>query len=132
MKKLITAILAVCMLFCGALVTTASAVTPEVPIEASFIGFEPFASEHIRNWSPLLSRTSYGANITLTGSFSGTVVVELHNTTRMIDSFSHSFTNRTTVLATTSRTTAPGTYKIVIRVTINNVTTVRESSFINI
>jgi hypothetical protein len=137
MKKVITAILVVRMLVCGSLTVTAGATkgtsgTGEIPIEMSFIGFEPFASEHLRSWSPLLSRTQYGASINFNGTYSGTAVVELHNTSGRIASFSHSFTSRTSIAPVTSRTTAAGTYKIVIKVTISGTTTERESSWLGL
>jgi hypothetical protein len=137
MKKAITAILVVSMLLCGSLTVTADATTGtsgtgEMPIEMSFIGFEPFASEHLRSWSPLLSRTQYGASINFNGTYSGTAVVELHDRAGRIASFSHSFTNRTSIAPVTSRTTAAGTYRIVIKVTISSTTTERESHWMGL
>ena len=135
MKKLFTAVLAMCMLFCGTLTVTAGAVTlktEETAISANFIEITPFASEHLKSWSPLLSKSMYGANIGFNGTYSGSVTVELHNTSGKIASFSELFTNRTSIAPVTSRTTASGTYKIVIKVTISGTTTTRESLFINL
>jgi hypothetical protein len=133
--------LAVAILACGALASTARAeeatvqptteVMPEIVFET--FGFEPFASDHIRSWAPLLSRTSYGAQVTFTGTFSGTIRVELQNSSGSVQAFfTESFTNRNSIAYTRNRNTPSGTYRIVIRVTINNTTTVRTSHLITI
>jgi len=134
MRKIISGILAVCMLFCGALITTAGATTAvEQSMEASYIDIMPLASEHIRSWSPLLSRTMYGASVSFTNPFSGSIRVELQNSSgNVIASFTESFTNRSSIAFTRNRATPAGTYRIVIRVTIGNTTTVRTSAWIGI
>ncbi|MDR2532395.1 MAG: hypothetical protein LBC82_06095 [Oscillospiraceae bacterium] len=138
MKKVITAVLAVSMLLCGSLTVTAGASVSvndpiiEIIIDDGSGDMVIMASPHLTGWSPLLSRTMYGASISFNGNYSGTAVIELHNTSGRIASFSHSFTNRNSIAPVTSRTTAAGTYKIVIKVTISGTTTERESSFINI
>jgi len=131
MKKVVSAILAVCVLFCGTLTVTA-ATTEKVSATVGGIEIVPFASDYLSSWSPLLSKTQYGASIEFTGAYSGSVVVELHNSSGRIDSFSESFSNRAGVAFVTSRTIAAGSYKIVIKVTISGTTTTRESSFMNL
>jgi hypothetical protein len=138
MKKVITAILVVSMLVCSSLTVTAGASVSvndpiiEIIIDDGSGDMVIMASPHLSSWSPLLSRTMYGANINFNGTYSGTAIVELHNTSGRIASFSHSFTSRTSIAPVTSRTTAAGTYKIVIKVTISGTTTERESSFMNL
>ena len=139
MKKAVSAILAVCMLFCGVLVTTTSANTEatfemaEQSMSAGYIEIMPLASEHLSNWSPLLSRTAYGAHVTFVGTRSGSIRVELQNQSgSVIASFTESFTNRNTIGVTRNRTTAAGTYRIVIHVTISGSTTTRTSNWIRI
>jgi len=135
MKKRLSLILAVCMLACGAVTAVpATAQTQEVIIIIDDSGLiVPFASDVLRSWSPALSRSSYGADISLTNFFSGSVTVELHNSSGRIAHFTDSFTNRITLAPTRSRTTAAGTYKIVIHITISgHGTTTRESHFMNL
>ena len=129
------AVMAVTMLFCGAFsVTSGAVVAEEIPIEIIIIDENGTrASDHIRNWTPLLSRTSYGANVTLTNIFSGTLKVELQNSSGgTIAWFEESFTNRSTVAATRARTTAAGTYRIRITVTIGSTATPRTSHYMNL
>jgi hypothetical protein len=119
-KRTLSAILAVAILACGALTATASAITEQPVTEVvQEIIFEPFASEHLRAWSPLLSRTSYGAQVTFVGTRSGSIQVELQNSAgTRIASFTETFTNRTSIGFTRNRNTPTGTYRIVIHVTI--------------
>jgi hypothetical protein len=135
MKKRLSLILAVCMLMCGATTAVpATAQTQEVIIIIDDSGLiVPFASDVLRNWSPSLSKNNYGASITLTNFFSGSVTVELHGQSGYITGFTDSFTNRATLAPTRTRTTAAGTYKIVIHITISgHGTTTRESHFMNL
>jgi hypothetical protein len=134
-RKTLSAVMAVTMLLCGAVTATASANEPIQQIESTieFIGFEPFASEHISSWAPLLSRTSYGASVSFVGMRTGSIEVELQNSSgQRITSFTESFTNRPSISVNRARTTAAGTYRIVIRVTINSQTTTRESRYMAI
>jgi hypothetical protein len=123
------------MMVCGAAaaVPVSAQVQEEVIIEASSGLITPFASDVLRSWSPILSRTSYGASITLTARFSGTVTVELHNHSGYIVGFSQTFTDVASITPITSRSTPAGTYKIVIHIRISgHGTTTRESSFMNL
>ncbi|MDR2568930.1 MAG: hypothetical protein LBD23_01365, partial [Oscillospiraceae bacterium] len=74
MKKKLSVLMALCMLVCGAVTAVpASAQVQETIIIIDDGGlFEPFASDVLRSWSPSLSRSNYGASITLTNVFSGT------------------------------------------------------------
>ena len=139
MKKTIgrtlSAILAVCMLFCGVLTTTSGATEARQPNNEIGIddGIGIRASSNISAWSPLLSRSLYGAQVSFTGTRSGSIRVELQNSSGgVISSFTESFTNRNSIVLTRNRTTSPGTYRIVIRLTINGSTEVRTSSFMNL
>jgi hypothetical protein len=127
--------LASAMLICGAFTAAAGASTavPEPIAEVNPIVFEPFSSEHISSWTPLLSRTSYGVSVTFMGLRSGTIEVELQNSSgQRVTGFTESFTNRVSLTVSRNRTTAAGTYRIVIRVTISNQTTVRTSAWFRI
>jgi hypothetical protein len=135
MKKCLSLIMAVCMLACGAVTAVpATAQTQEAIIIIDDSGLiVPFASNIISSWSPTLSRNTYGANITLRNVFSGSVTVELHDRSGYITCFTEPFTNRISIAPMTSRTTAPGTYKIVIKVTVTGQgTDTRESLFMNL
>jgi len=131
MKKLFSAILAVCMLACGVCAIPAGA---QEASRAAYIddGDGCRASDVLANWSPSLSKSAYGASITLRNFHSGSVTVELHNSSGYITGFTESFTNKISIAPTINRTTASGTYKIVIKITINGNTTTRESSWIGI
>jgi hypothetical protein len=132
MKKIFSVVLAICMLACGA-VTAIPAGAAEVEIKDDVTLIAPFASDVLRSWSPVLTRNNYGASISLTARFTGTVTVELHNRNGYITEFSQSFTNVASIAPTTSRTTAAGEYKIVIHITISgHGTTTRESSWMRI
>jgi hypothetical protein len=135
MKKALSGVMAVAILACGAFSATAGATMVAEPVAelSQEITFEPFASDHIRNWTPLLSRTSYGAQVGLTGTFSGSIRVELQNSSgTTIASFTENFTNRNSIAYTRNRTTAAGTYRIRITVTINGSDTVRTSDWFRI
>ena len=135
MKKVITAFMAVCIL-CGTLVTTAGASTigtGQAQIEPSIIEITPFASSNLNSWSPLLSKTSYGAQVSFVGSRSGSIKIELQNSSgTAIASFTETFTNKSSIGYTKSRTTASGTYRIVIKVTISGSTETRTSDWFRI
>ena len=129
------AVMAVTMLFCGAFSVTAGAmVAEEVPIEIIIIDENGTrASDHIRAWSPLLSRTSYGASVTFTGNYSGKIKIELQNSSgTTIDWFEETFTNRNSIAYTKARATASGTYRIRITVTIGSTVTPRTSHYMNL
>lgn len=133
MKRIVSGFLAVAMLACGALTATAGAATnTSDPVAvAQELVFEPFASEHISSWSPLLSRTAYGASVTFNGPKTGSVFVELQNSSgTTIASFTENFTSRNSIAYTRNRTTASGTYRIKITVTISGVATSRTSSYV--
>jgi hypothetical protein len=132
MKKFFSVILAVCMLACGA-VTAIPAGAVEVEIKENIDLITPFASDVLRSWSPILSRNNYGASITLTNSFSGTVTVELHDRNGYIVGFSENFTNTASLAPFRSRTTPAGEYKIVIHIRITgHGTTTRESDWLRL
>ena len=132
-KRAVAAIMAIAMLMCGAFSVTAGAVTEkDTPtlVEANFIEITPFASNYMSNWTPMLTKSLYGASVTFTGSYSGSIEIELQNSSgNKITSFTQSFSNRNNIAYTTSRTTASGTYRIVIRVTINGTTETRTSLY---
>jgi hypothetical protein len=133
MKKIVSGVMAVAMLSCGALTATAGAEQPIEPVTSGFIGFEPTASEHLSSWSPLLSRTAYGAQVTFVGSRSGSIEVELQNSSgNRITGFTETFTNRSSIAYTRNRNTATGTYRIRITVTINGSSTTRTSHYMTI
>jgi hypothetical protein len=135
MKKVITAFLAACML-CSIPATTAGAVTKgegQAQITPGIIEITPFASSNMSGWTPLLSKTSYGASVQFVGSRSGTIKIELQNSSgTVVASFTETFSNKTNVAYTKSRTTASGTYRIVIYVTISGSTETRTSSYMNL
>jgi len=135
MKKAVSAILAVCMLFCGVLVTTAGATfgMAEQSMSASYIGIMPLASEHLGGWSPVVNRNGYGAQVSFVGTRSGSIRVELQNSAgTTIASFTESFTNRNNISVARARSNPAGTYRIVIHVTIGGSTTTRTSNLIRI
>lgn len=134
-KRILSALLVTTMLFCGVFTATAGATAPTAPIAEATQGItiEPFASEHIAGWTPLLSRTMYGARVTLTNRFSGTLRVELQNSAgTTIASFTESFTNANSVTAVRDRATPAGTYRIRITVTISGTATTRTSDWLRI
>jgi len=132
-KKTISALLAICMLAgLGIVHAGAQAAQPEIEIifvNATGAPITPFASQHLSSWSPSLTRTLYGASLTFNGFYTGSVTIELHNSSGRIAWFTESFTNKAGVSYTRSRSTAAGTYKIVIKLTISSTTTERESSW---
>jgi hypothetical protein len=134
MKKRLSVLMALCMLLCGVgAAIPASAQTPEVIIIIDDGLITPFSSDVLSSWSPSLSRTNYGASITLRNFHSGTVTVELHDRNGYIIGFSESFTNRISLAPTRSRSTPAGTYKIVIHIRISgHGTTTRESHWMNL
>jgi hypothetical protein len=135
-KRAAAAIMAVAMLLCGAFSVTAGALTvKDTPtlVEANFIEITPFASNYMSNWTPLLTKSLYGANVTFTSKYSGSIEIELQNSSGgKITSFTQSFSDKNSIAYTTSRTTASGTYRIVIRVTINGTTETRTSHYMTI
>ena len=138
-KKLVSVIMVMSMLVCSAVVpASAEEFVPEVEfifIDATGAPITPFASDVLSNWSPSLSGTAYGASMTFTGFYTGSVVIRLQNSSgTTLASFTESFTNRASVSGTRSRTNPTGTYRIQIEITVNGVsgTTLRNSHFINI
>ena len=133
-KRILAAALAATMLFCGALTATASAnVSNDTVLEEQGNNAVIYASEHLSSWSPLLSKTQYGAQVSFVGSRSGSILVELQNSSgNTIASFTESFSNRSSIGYTKARTTASGTYRIRITVTINGNGTTRTSSYMTI
>jgi len=117
------------ILVCGGVaVTSASAAANNGAVVIT-----PYASEYISGWSPLLSKTSYGASVSFTGTYSGSVTIKLQNSSgSTIDSFTESFSSKSNIAYVTARTTSSGTYRIEISVTISGTTTTRTSSYMNI
>jgi len=142
MKRFISMV-AVCLLAGGIAVLPVSAegaVLKEEPtVEVAYsssaeksIPITPFASVYLSDWTPIVGSSYYGADVYFNGSYSGSLTVELHNSSGKIDSFTQSFTNVKNILALKNRTQSSGKYKIVIKLTINGTLTERESSFISI
>jgi hypothetical protein len=133
-RRVVAAIMAATMLISGATMTVKANDDYAPPAElVQEIVAEPFASEHISSWSPLLSRTQYGASVTFVAPRSGTIRVELQNSSgTTIASFTETFSNRGSIAFVRNRNTPAGTYRIRITVTINNSPTVRYSRFMNL
>lgn len=128
-KKAVSIITVVALLVNTGAITVPVRAQETVSKTSDYIGITPFASDVMVSWAPLLSKTSYGVNITLKTRCSGTITVELQNSSgAKVASFTESFTNTGTVTPIKSRTTASGTYRVIFKITIDGVTTTREST----
>ena len=121
-RKMVSILMAAVMLVSAGVVS--------VPVAAAGTGgiieITPFASDVVVSWTPYLTKTAYGADIELKNYYSGTITVELQNSSgTKITSFTQSFTNKNYLSPFTSRTNASGTYKVVITITINGEKTTR-------
>jgi hypothetical protein len=137
MKKKFFAILMVMCLVCtsglGLITSSAASDTPpaSVSFEASGL-FEPFASDDISRIAYSVTSSRYSADIFLRANRSGSVYMELQrrngNNWNFVDSTSWTFSNvRDTFGSKNFNITQSGTYRIHLVITINNVSTERQS-----
>lgn len=132
MKKALSFLTAAVLMVSGGLTAASETVNSDMTTLYESSGDVSInASETISNWTPILTTSQYGAKITLNNFYTGSVIVELWDTSGKTTSFSQNFSNTNIVTAYTPRT-LKGTYKIKISVTINGGTTNRESSYIDV
>lgn len=92
----------------------------------------PFASDHISAIVYAVNTGAYGASITMRGTYSGSVSLELlkksGSSWTSYDTSSMSFTSKTIWNAVKVKSVTSGTYKVKAVITVNGSTYTRESS----
>ncbi|MDR1753610.1 MAG: hypothetical protein LBR74_01740 [Eubacterium sp.] len=131
-KKIMSTIIAISVLVCGSVAAATAVVENQQDLAVGSDIVPMRASPVLASWSPLLSQTSYGADIDLTDDFTGMVTVRLQNSGgATIAQFFKTYTDINNIFAVTSRTTPTGTYRIEIEIKANGIsgTTIRNSSY---
>jgi len=118
MKKVVSVILVMSMLFMLATPTEAAATRMTAqPTATAVSSISTMSNPGIGfTWSPILTRTMYGVGFTFNRVQPTTIRVELQNvaTGAIIASFSETFTSSSAIAFARPRNTPPGTYRILV------------------